>query len=496
MKRQLNNFVFLLIVAQSVVSIAQNSSDIERELNRLQLVLQRTNNLITLIPDANLKLTLSNEFEKARNEFEKGKSFFNQRKFNLARSHIRFAYQYLRNIEKRIKNVPFLRIRFRERLDSRIQQAEELVQANPRNESLNMLNRAKFFRQKAYLSAQSDKSIAALEYSRLAIFFADKAIQFSTPDFQQTFRDWQNYYHETESLLNRAKNSVEIANNLQLQGMIQNASQELEQIREMYTKGKENSARQRLVAVNRSIYRILDLSENVPQKDHERLQIDLQTLKVSLQSMENEFHPNVAPATQHLYSRLNNLVMNIEKNIEINPPEMTRKKLVLANRMLLRIYRMLDEIDESQPNELNQQINQTQQNITEMRNSISSDHNLNDLLSLASSNLERSEIAYNNQRYLESSNYLKIANNLLLKISRLKLSISSLERENERVKSDLDRLENLISNLSDSQNDDPDFQIRYENAKKLFQIAQSAYAENDLYRCSEITNMGINLITK
>jgi len=496
MTRNLNKFIFLLMAIHSFVSIAQTSSEIEREINRLQLILQRTNNLITLIPDENFKIKLSNEFEKARVEFQKGKTFFNQRKFNQARIHIRLAYQYLRNIEGLIKNIPFLRIRFRERLDLKIQQAEELVHANPRNESLNMLNRAKFFRQKAYLSVQSNKSISALEYSRLAIFFAEKAIQFSTSDLQHSFQEWQSYYIETETLLNRAENSIQISNNLQLQGMIRNARKELEQIREIFKRGEENSARQRLVAVNRSIYRILDLAENVPQKDQERLQIDLQTLKISVQSLESEFQTKVAPAAQNLFNRLNSLVMNIEKDMDINPPEITRKKLALANRMLLRIYRILDETDESRPNELNRQINQAKQNIDELRNSISNDQKLNDILSLAGLNLEQSELAYNRQRYLESSIYLKIANNLILKLSRLNLSISYIQIDEERVKTDLNRFKNLISNLSDSQNDSSEFQVRYENAQKLYQIAQNAFSENDLFLCSEITNMGISLITK
>ncbi|NIU02021.1 MAG: hypothetical protein GWN01_14265, partial [Nitrosopumilaceae archaeon] len=151
-------------------NFAQDIAPIEQELNRLRIIIDRTAAFVEMLPNSDFKQVIIGDLQKANEEYTKAVEFANNHRYGLARLHIRLAYEHLKKIENLVKSHPLFKIKFRERLDIRIQQAEEIVQNNQNPEALHMLNRAKFFRQKAYLAFRSDQSFNALEYYRLALF--------------------------------------------------------------------------------------------------------------------------------------------------------------------------------------------------------------------------------------------------------------------------------------------------------------------------------------
>lgn len=486
----------IFILCFGFKGFTQNSGMIEQELNRLKLVLNRTSAFVDFLPQSDLKQLMLSDLQKANEEYEKAVGFANNNQINLARVHLRLAYQYLKKIESLIKNHPIFKIKYRERLDSKIQQAEEVVQTTQNPEALHMLNRAKFFRQKAYLSFQSDQSYNALEYYRLAIFFADKAIQVANSKTENMNRDWQSLLSETEMLIDRANQLVNGSQNFQLQNMIVKANDEIQEIRRLYADKRNNAANNRLLILHRSLYRIIDLGENIPQREDDRLSMDLETLKFTTQSLEADIRNSNSPAVSQLYFRVSNLVNNIENHIKEGKLAVARQKIFVANRLILNIYRLIESKSTNSPDELNLQIERTKQNFEEIQSSSTYLSFSSELLHIIKTNLDYAEKAMSENNYIQVSLYLKMANRLILKFNRLRLLQSIDNIEAKSVEADLQRLESLINRISLSQNTDQEFAIKYENSKRLYEIAQNAFLNNDLQLCQELTTMAINLITQ
>jgi hypothetical protein len=165
-----------------------------------------------------------------------------------------------------------------------------------------------------------------------------------------------------------------------------------------------------------------------------------------------------------------------------------------ANRMTVRIYRLLQVQTLSNPQQLEQQLVLAGQNYQELLQTIDKSQ-FSDLLILTELNLQKAEKSHRSENYLQATYYLKIANRLILKINRLNLVESSITIDSNEIAADLERLGELLARL-DSTGQNDEFNVRYENSKRLYQIAQKACLNNEYNTCEELTRMGINLITK
>jgi len=489
--------IAFLIMCIGVRSSAQSDRMIEQQLHRLKLTIERTTAFINVLPESEVKQKMLLYLQSANEEYGKAVDFANNDRPGLAKIHIVAAYQYLKMIESLMKDHPILKIKFRERLDSKIQQAEEIVQTKQNPEALHMLNRAKFFRQRAYSAFRGDQSYNALEYYRLALFFAEKAIQMTTVGSDHSVSDSQNLLSETEMLLERASQLVEDSQNPQLRNMVEKANREMQEVRRLHINNRSNKTLdRRLVALQRSLYRIIDLAENVPQREDERLRLDFETLQFVIQSLQSDIQNVDSPVADRIYLRISNLVNTIDGHIKDGNLALARQKILTANRLVLNIYRLISTQSVSSSDELKLQMDRAKQNYDGLQNTAADASFSPELLRVIKTNLDHAEKANGEGNHLAASFYLKMANRLVLKFNRMRLVESFGEFEAKPVEADLHRLEGLINRIDLKENADDDFAIRYENSKELYKIARKAFLENDLKVCQELTTMGINLITQ
>lgn len=485
------------IMLFGVSSFAQTDRMIEQQLHRLKLIIERTTAFVNALPESEVKQQVIIYLQNANEEYGKAVDFANNDRPGLAKIHIAAAYQYLKMIERLMKDHPVFKIKFRERLDLKIQQAEEIVQTKQNTDAMHMLNRAKFFRQRAYLAFRSDQSYNALEYYRLALFFAEKAVQIATAGSDRSGSDSQNLFSETEMLLERANQLAEDSQNPHLRNMVEKANLEMQEVRQLHIDDRDNkTAYDRLVALQRSLYRIIDLAENVPQRENERLRLDFETLQFVVQSLQSDIRDANSPAADRLYLRVSNLVNTIDGHIKDGNLGLARQKILTANRLVLNVYRLISTQSVSSSDELRLQIDRAKQNYDELQSTAAEASHSPELLRVIKTDLEHAEKANAAGNPLGASSYLKMANRLILKFNRMRLVESPGEFEAKSVEADLQRLESLINRIDLTENPDPDFAIRYENSKELYKIAQRAFLENDLKACQELTTMGINLITQ
>jgi hypothetical protein len=490
----LTAFFIICIVANST---AQSDRMIEQQLHRLKLTIERTTSFINALPESEVKQKMLLYLQSANEEYEKAVEFANNDRPGLAKIHIVAAYQYLKMIESLIKDHPILKIKFRERLDLKIQQAEGIVQTQQNPEALHMLNRAKFFRQRAYLAFRGDQSYNALEYYRLALFFAEKSIQLATVGSDQSVSDSQNLLSETEMLLERASQVVEDSQNPQLRNMVEKANLEMQEVRRLHINDRnDKTTHRKLLALQRSLYRIIDLAENVPQKEDERLRLDFETLQFSVQSLQSDLQNVDSPVTNRLYLRLSNLINTIDGHIRDGNLVLARQQILTANRLVLNIYRLISAQSVSSSDELKVQIDRAKQNYDELQSTATDASFSPELLRIIKTNLDHAEKANGKGNHLAASFYLKMANRLILKFNRMRLVDSLGKLEGKSVEADLQRLDGLLNRIELNENTDDDFAIRYENSKAIYKIARNAFLKNDLKVCQELTTMGINLITQ
>ena len=496
MRRIRFTLIAVFIICFGLSSSAQSDRMIEQQLHRLRVTIDRTAAFVNLLPESDLKQKMLFYLQNANEEYGKAVEFANNDRSGLAKIHIIAAYQYLKMIESMIKDHPVLKVRFRERLDSKIQEAEEIVHSNQNPDALQMLNRAKFFRQRAYLAFRGDQSYNALEYYRLATFFAEKAVQIATVGSDQSV-NWRNLFSETEMLLERAIQLTENSQNEQLRNMVEKSNQEIQGIRRSYADNRnDKTVDHKLVALYRSLYRIIDLAENVPQREDERLRLDFETLQFTVQSLQSDIRDLNSAVVDRLYIRVSNLVNTIDRQIENGNPALARQKILTANRLVLNIYRLVSNQSANSSDELELQIDRAKQNYDELQNSNSEVPFSPELLGVIKTDLDRAEDANGKGNDLAALFFLKMANRLILKFNGMRLVESFDELETKSVESDLQRLERLINRIDLTENADKDFAIRYENSKELYRIARKAFLENNLRVCRELTTMGINLITQ
>jgi hypothetical protein len=258
----------------------------------------------------------------------------------------------------------------------------------------------------------------------------------------------------------------------------------------------DKAAARKLAALHRSLYQIIDLAEDVPQRQYERVRMDYETLRFTVQSLQSDIQELKSPVVDRLYLRLSNLVNVIDHHIEEGNLALARQKILMANRLVLNIYRLISSQPTNSSDELKMQMDRAKQDYAELQNRITDASFPPELVEVIKNNLDHAEKAYQEGNQLVASYYLKMVNRLILKLNRMRLMESVGEPESKSVESDLQRLEDLINRIDLNGTPERDYAIRYENSKELYRIAQKAFMENDLKLCEELVTMGINLITQ
>lgn len=183
--------------------------NLNQNLITLKAIIERTYSMIQLLPqfpNNDVISEIQTKLQNARTAYEQAADFVRKRQNQNAVMAIAQAYGFLKQVEALMNQHPVFRIKYQEILDQQLQRAEELVNGQQDEEALYMLNRAKFFRRRAYDLFRQGKTYAAIEYYRLAIYFADQVPRVLGRRGGSSDReDWQKYYLDTEMLLERAR---------------------------------------------------------------------------------------------------------------------------------------------------------------------------------------------------------------------------------------------------------------------------------------------------
>lgn len=493
-------FTFLLLTGSAFTQ----SQNIDLKLANLRLALDRTAAVVGLLPDFpnnSTRAVIEAKLQEAEMYYRQAVEHVHNQQIPRARIAIAQAYALLQQIEGLIKQHPVFKIKFQGQLDRKIQQAEEAVRNSQNEEALYMLNRARFFRRQAYFLFRQGRTYQAIEYYRLAMHFCDQVFKlldagrgFNRPLSEE---EWRNLYWDTQLLLERAKSLQESApGNGQVKSMLQRAEREIREVQKLYEKQEYVAAGQKLVAINRMLYRIIDMLDQIPRQESERMRMDLESLEFSLQSFREKMSDTPSPAIQKLYERLESLLNQIRSHIEQDQPLLARRKMFFANQLTLRMYRMLEERPNDQPQEIENQLLAARREVAELQQQSISGATTQALRELMEQNLQNAENAVQKREYLRASYHLLIIRRLILKYHRLAEQTNWGDGQQENLRRELQRLGDLLQRFQLEDMKDEETDIRYRNAEQLYQLAEQSFLKREWHTCRELIDLGINLLTK
>ncbi len=492
-------FLILFLIAGNIQRIwAQpRQNEVRRELERLQIAIEQTQRLLSLMVDLRNNDFLHERMRTILNEYKLAQNFYHQRNLSKAKIHIEMAFQLLNQLQRQIKNHPVFRLKFKEKLDNIIREAEQATQQNPVPEAIRMLNRAKHFKQRALVSGLKGKPYAALEYFRLAQFFARQAIHISGRSVNIDKNSDQNLLNDTQSLLEESRAIVQKTGNKQLLRQLKILEDEFRDIKNKMDSEDSPFLIKRLKFLQKNIYRILDSTEKLPGREKERLNYELSSLRSALNDFENYQSVNNNPAFRQILRRARLLLRQIETHIAHREYGIAKQKLFLVNRLTMRLYRSMDKKPGTDPQQIRQQLEITRQNLQLAKSRIKDVPFHSDLIQLIEQQVQAIEHnAIPEGRYGEAAYRLNIANRLLLKLSQLNIQSKTQHFQMALVEQDLQRLSNLIHRLEKRGNLSEIEQTKLNVAKKIYSIAQKAFEQKRYPFANEMIAIAFSIITK
>ncbi|RMG66946.1 MAG: hypothetical protein D6715_05770 [Calditrichaeota bacterium] len=494
MKRLIVLTLFLIMLCVQLAS-AQMDTQVGRDLDRLQTLLNRVRTLSSVIQNADLRDQFNRLIQEIESELRTARQLARDRKWELARVHIRAAFQKLNLLERKLRNHPGIRIRFKEEADRKIHQAELALRGSQNEQALRMLERARFFRNKAFQLARSDNPFAALEYYRMAIFFAQKAIELTGPVNRDRASDARGLLQELELLYRRAEQLVSQNPEPQLNQMFAAASRSYRKIRRLIDAHEWTQAAQQARALTHLLYRIIDLGERIPQNEDFRIAENLGRLENQINALGNDPALTKRPQARALLERARRFVSQAKQLMVKNRLRLARQKLLFASRLLVKLeqLRRADQIDPEV--RVKNEITRARATLQELSQSMDQ-HRFADFRRLIEQNLSQAESFAAQRQYSQALQSLKVVKLMMLKLNNLMLLEDSRSVQALGARAVIERLEQLVTKLEGEGEASGIEAFRLQNARRLLELARQAGATNRWALADQYAQLGISILTR
>ncbi|GAB4373953.1 MAG: hypothetical protein Kow0042_18200 [Calditrichia bacterium] len=486
--------ISLMILMVAHTSWAQEGNrirEIERQLQRLEEKIREARQFVQLFQNPELEEIV----RAAEKQHALAREAFDQQKYGIAAAHIKLGFAALKKLYQVIRNSAFIRFKFKEKLDQKIQESEQIVAQFPQADAWKLLNRARYFRQRAFQFAGEGKAEIALRHYFMALFFADKAIQVATGQVDDRMKDLGRYFEDTRNLLQQCQEIAATIPKPLVQNLLQKIQRDFQEAQRLYENNQNIQAHQKLQLVNRMLYRLLDLIEKTPASVAERLASDIFTLEEELNLFQGETDLSADPKLQRLYERILFLTTSARTKYEDGDYKFARQQIALANRLFLQLRRQSEGRVSTTQSQVENQLRTAEVMLNALQQQKYDDPNYLQLLKMLEQIFEDARRAFQANNLNLAVQNIKIFNRISVNLDRMRTE-EILENQNElQAESSLERLKQLLNEMSASEGTEED-QIKYRNAEKLYQIASRA-CENQNYRlCRQLTRLAIHLLTQ
>jgi hypothetical protein len=496
MRQKLENTLLLLLLIFSINLLwAQQSlspEEIKSQIDRLQEKVQEGRRFTLLFPNNQL----GDIIRSAEKQLNLAQDALINRKYNQAAAYIKMGFTILNRLYSKVKNNPFFQNKFKDRLDQKIREAEQIVSQFQTDEAKKLLNRARFFRQRAYRLANSNNPEASLKNYFLAIFFAENAIKSAKGETKNKLKNLENQLEESKTLLEQTKEMITLTDNKPVGDLLRRAEQEIRRARQLYNTNQPLQSYQKLQIVNRLLFRILDMIEKNSTSQIDRLLTDLQRLEEHITEYRETINQATSPDLKRLFERLTFLSVSIRQNYESRSFTKSRQQLSVANRLLLQLHRRLNSSLQPAESQITNQIETAEFMLQSLEQNMANNQNFTLLLNLLQSNLTAAKTALRNDKNPVAIQYLQIFNKLAIKLDQIRTADTIVSQREPRLRENLQRLNELLLNPPQNIDSNEILTMKYDNAKKLYNFAEIAFQNKNYSICWQITRLAINLLTQ
>ncbi len=466
--------------------------DLERELYRLQRKIQEARNLVNLFNTIELRQI----FQQAEIQFKLAREAYQSRQYIKSSTYIKLSYFYLTQLYQKLKNNKYIRVRFREVLDQKIQEAEQIVSQSQNPEAAKLLNRARYFRQRSFQLFQSDRPEAMLKNYFIAIFFAESAIRIASGQDLIDIKNLERHFENSRTLLNQVEQIAHANRNNTANDLINRSQRELQSAQRHYDQKQNREAYQKIQIVNRLLYRALDLLEDNSSTMNQRLETELHLLEGRINELQSLSQKSNAEEMRRIYERIIFLITSARQKYQNQDYPGTRQRILLANRLIYQIEQRIKNLSPTTQEQIGNQLQTAEIMLQSLDENQSNDPIYLRLLGLLKNNYQKATQEYERGNHIKSLYYLKFFNGLALKLDQMKSSEKIKNDRIETVEEGLRRLKTMIDNPPDSIKEDTLLSIKYDHATRLYEIARDACEQQNYAACRQISRLATNLLTQ
>jgi len=274
------------------------------------------------------------------------------------------------------------------------------------------------------------------------------------------------------------------------------AERELGDVKQFTEERNFTAAKQKLTAVNRALYRIIDMIESAPESEDERMRMDVESIKFAL-SAAKEHKAATRPVASALILRGNNLVRKIENHLSNQRLRPAKRQLFFANQLIVKLNALLAGQSENQnADRLSRQLETTKQNYNELKLKVDGSQDENGLLQLIGTNLVLAEEAISSELNLKAALHLKIANRLGLQLNRILIGRNQQSAGAKIAQENLQRLYDLLKRLEASKDNTLETRVSFDNAEELYKMASNRFQAKKYAQTMQLTELAINILTR
>lgn len=381
-------------------------------------------------------------------------------------------------------------LRVNAEMDKLISQAETEVGQTNLAEARYMLTRARSFRLESVRAFRNERYIKAQEYNRIAVYFANKAIELAQGS--GTAPDIREQYQQVRENLNRLFQDIQTADieNNALKTLFSKARLSMEQAQTAYEKGQSRRAVQYLQIAERLLYRAADLKQQTSLGRQERIQRNLNSLEQYISGIEKDLPQDAAQSNQRLLKKARQFLLSAWRDFEQKAFSQAESKIALAQRMATKALK----ITPREPADDNYRL---EQRLSEIRHLITLQESQPDAANhtmVKELHLQINQILIQAETDLQQKRprmaYAKLSIALRL-VNRIEAMLSSPSMENFSKNQLLERysqLENSVTNLSEQNKNNVQIQTVVPILSQLLKRSAQALEKDQLPMADELLN--------
>ncbi len=489
MKRLFQHWIWVGLIILTGSSLAQQPpAKLQQEVRRLTYQVQLMENYIQLIQNPTIARQFKERLRIIRQEINIARQFIQQRKFRIAVEHLRNARTFLVQLEQIIIQRTRFQVQLRKGLDAAIRRAEKAVQQTQHHAARQLLEQAKVYRHRAIVAYRQQAIFQAIEYYRLAEYFAQNAIDLATRGDENV----RQLFQRTWVLFNDLQNAS-VATSREFRQKLNVLRTQLKTIRQLLDEGRTQEARKLLRRVIFELYRYL-VAQKPGTLDASEVMARWQAVQNNLRQIERRQGTNPAVWNQ-LLQQAQRLSRQVQEALNRKEYRVAMKKMNLLVRLLYRMESMSTQQNglktAGDPRQvLEQELQDTRRLVEELRQT--SETNASPYVQLLDQLLVQAEQLIQQSQWVQASYVLKVVNQLMVKYYQVASTRGTNNADQQLAWQYLQRLRELVQKVSAERNAAQTVRL----SQEILRTAEQLYAQQQYEKAKALCEYGLRLLTR